>query len=476
MKRRSFLKTVCMAGAAVIPMAASAVGKPPVLTGRRPNIVFIMADDLGYGDLGCYGQKVIKTPNIDRLATQGVCFSQAYAGGPVCTPSRSVLMTGMHNGHSPARDNVPHYHTYLEETDITIAEVLKQAGYRCGGFGKWSLGDAGTAGRATNQGFDTWFGYLNQDHAHYYYTEYLDENEGRLELTGNSRSKAHYSHDLIVERALDFVKESKDSPFFLYGAFTLPHFSAESEDPDGLAVPSTDPYTDMEWSPKAKKYAAMIHRLDTDVGRILSLIEELGLADNTLVIFTSDNGGHEGMPAHLNTSGPLRGFKRDLTEGGIRVPMIARWPGRIPSGVSSDEVITFWDMLPTFAELAGVEAPPGIDGISIVDALAGGKVSSPHEYLYWDYGHCRDRYDQAVRMGNWKGIRLGQGSPIELYDLKRDIGEKNNVAGNHPDIVERIESIMKEAVCPDSRYPIGSVYKGKAIWQPDKQNPSANVK
>lgn len=476
MKRRSFLKTACMAGAAVIPIASSTVRASALLTGRRPNIVFIMADDLGYGDLGCYGQKLIQTPNIDRLAAQGVRFTQAYAGGPVCTPSRSVLMTGKHNGHTPARDNVPHYCTYLEEKDTTMAEVLKQAGYRCGGFGKWSLGDAGTAGRATNQGFDTWFGYLNQDHAHYYYTEYLDDDEGRLELTGNSLSKVHYSHDLIVERALGFIKENKDRPFFLYGAFTLPHFSAESEDPDGLAVPSTDPYTEKDWSAKAKKYAAMIHRLDRDVGRILSLLEALCLADTTLVIFTSDNGGHEGTPEHLNTSGPLHGFKRDLTEGGIRVPMIARWPGRIPADVSSDEMIAFWDMLPTFAELAGTEAPPGIDGISIVDALTGGRVAEPHNYLYWDYGHCRDRYDQAVRMGDWKGVRLGRDSRIELYNLERDIGETTDVAEHHPDIVEKMESIMEEAVRPDSRYPVGSVYKGNAIWQPDKQYPTAGVK
>lgn len=470
MNRRSFMKTALMAGAVAIPGSKSVAGASAALAGSRPNIVFIMADDLGYGDLGCYGQKRIETPNIDRLAAEGLRFTQTYAGGSVCTPSRSVLMTGLHNGHTPARDNVPHYHTYLEEDDVTLAEILKKAGYRCGGFGKWSLGDAGTAGRATNQGFDTWFGYLNQDHAHYYYTEYLDDDEGRLDLTGNGRSRAHYSHDLIVERALNFIKENTGNPFFLYGAFTLPHFSAESEDPDGLAVPSTDPYTDKDWSEKAKKYAAMIHRLDRDVGRIVSLIEELGLADNTLIIFTSDNGGHEGTPEFINTSGPLRGFKRDLNEGGIRVPLIARWPGNIPAGFVSDEVIAFWDMLPTFAALAGMEAPPDVDGISIIDALAGKRIENPHEYLYWDYGHCRERYDQAVRMGDWKGIRLGRGSQIELYNLKTDIGEKNNVAESHPDIVKRMETIMKEAVRPDGRYPIGSVYKGEPIWQHGKQD------
>jgi len=424
-----------------------------------------MADDLGYGDLGCYGQRLIRTPHIDDLAAEGLRFTQAYAGGPVCTPSRSVLMTGQHNGHTPARDNIPHYHTYLQEEDVTVAEVLKKAGYRCGGVGKWSLGDAGTVGRATNQGFDRWLGYLNQDHAHYYYTEYLDDNEGRLELTGNTESHRHYSHDLMAERALEFIRENKDHPFFLYGAFTLPHFSKKTEDPDGLAVPSTAPYTGKDWDEKSKKYAAMIHRLDRDVGRIVALIEELGLTRNTLIIFTSDNGGSGRTSAHINTSGPLRGFKRDLTEGGIRVPFIARWPGTVPMGASSHEIVTFWDMMPTFAELAGTEAPANTDGVSVVDALAGGRIPEPHEYLYWDYGHCRDRYDQAVRMGNWKGMRLGQHGKLQLYDLEDDIGETNDVADEHPDVVKEIEAIMEKAVVPDPRYAVGKKYRGGPIWK-----------
>jgi arylsulfatase A-like enzyme len=305
-------------------------------SGGRPNIIFIMADDLGYGDLGCYGQKLISTPQIDQLAADGIRFTQAYAGGPVCTASRSVLMTGMHNGHTPARDNVPHYPTYLQESDVTIAEVLKQSGYRCGGVGKWSLGDAGTVGRATNQGFDTWLGYLNQDHAHYYFTEYLDDGEGRRELAGNAASRKHYSHDLLTGRALEFVRESKAEPFFLYVAWTLPHFSARNEDPDGLTIPSTGPYSDREWDERSKKYAAMVHMLDVDVGRIVDLVDEMDLAENTLVIFTSDNGGHASVSKRFNTSGPLRGFKRSLNEGGIRVPLIARWTGTIPANQTSD--------------------------------------------------------------------------------------------------------------------------------------------
>lgn len=435
----------------------------------RPNIVLILADDLGYGDLGCYGQKLIRTPNIDRLAEQGMRFTQAYAGGPVCAASRAVLMTGLHNGHAPARDNIPHYATYLQGDDVTVAEVLKQAGYRTGGVGKWSLGDAGTVGRATNQGFDTWLGYLNQDHAHYYFTEYLDDDDGRLELHGNSRSRAKYSHDLLTERALKFIRvqEQDRRPFFLYAAYTLPHFSARAEDPDGLAVPSTEPYSDRDWDERAKKYAAMIHMLDRDVGRIVQLVDDCGLADETLIIFTSDNGGHASIDKQFDTGGPLRGHKRDLTEGGIRVPLIARWRRTIPAGQTSDEVVAFQDMLPTFAELARAIPPTDVDGVSVAPVLKGGKLAARREYLYWDYGHCRRRYDQAVRWKNWKGIRLGRDGEIQLYDLATDIGEINNVASQHPEIVQRIARIINTAPTPSDRYPIGTLYRGRPRWTPD---------
>lgn len=431
----------------------------------RPNIILIMADDLGYGDLGCYGQQVLKTPNIDRLASEGIRFTQAYAGGPVCTPSRSVLMTGLHNGHTPARDNIPHYPTYLREDDVTVAEVLKEAGYVCGGVGKWSLGDAGTEGSAVNQGFDKWFGYLNQDHAHYYYTEYLDDNDGILDLAGNTHTREHYSHDLIAERALGFIRENHEKPFFLYAAFTLPHFSSRNEDPDGLTVPSTAEFDDQDWPEKAKKYAAMMRMLDRDVGRIIDLVEELEIGENTLIVFTSDNGGHDAVWEGFQTSGPLRGYKRDLYEGGIRVPFLARWPDKIPQGKTSDEVLAHMDMMPTLAALAGGKVPPGIDGVSATAALFGGKVERPHEYLYWDFGHCRDRYDQAVRLGNWKGIRLGVGSPLQLYDLSSDLAEERDVAADHPDVVERIEKVMVDAVVPDKRYEVGALYTGKPIWK-----------
>lgn len=434
---------------------------------KQPNIVFIMADDLGYGDLGSYGGNTIATPNIDKLATEGVRFTQAYSGGPVCTPARSVLMTGLHNGHTVARDNVPHYHTYLRDDDITLAEVLQEAGYRCGGIGKWSLGDAGTEGRATAQGFDSWFGYLNQDHAHYYYPEYLDDDEDRLELTGNTTSREHYSHDLLTEHALDFIRDSQDAPFFFYGAYALPHFSAKDEDPDGFTVPTTAPYTDRDWDETSKKYAAMVHMLDRDVGRVIDLVDDLGLRDHTLVIFTSDNGGHKTIHERFDTNGPLRGYKRDLTEGGIRVPFIARWPGTVPAGKTSDEVIAFQDMLATFAKIAGAPVPANLDGISVLSALKGGAMKEQQRHLYWDYGHCRgNQYTQALRLGDWKGIRSRKtGNVLELYDLATDIGETTNVADAHPDIVQRISSLMDQAVTPDQRYEIGTKYKGSAIWK-----------
>lgn len=433
----------------------------------KPNIIFLMADDLGYGDPGCYDGTTIATPNIDRLGKEGIRFTQAYSGGPVCTSARCVLMTGMHNGHTAARDNVPHYHTYLHDEDITVAEVLKSAGYRCGGIGKWSLGDAGTEGRATNQGFDTWFGYLNQDHAHYYYPEYLDYNEGRLELTGNTESREHYTHDLLTERALRFIRESREEPFFLYGAYALPHFAAKDEDPDGFTVPTTDPYTEHPWDEKSKKYAAMVHMLDRDVGKIIDLIDELGLREQTLIIFTSDNGGHKTIHERFDTNGPLRGYKRDLTEGGIRVPFLARWPGTIPAGQTSHEVIAFQDMLPTFAQLAGAKPPNNLDGIPVLTAFQGNSLPENRPPLYWDYGHCRGKqYAQAARLGKWKGIRsVRTGNVMELYDLETDPAETTNLATTHPEIVKRIATFMEQAVTPNPRYEVGTIYRGSQIWK-----------
>ncbi len=462
MRRSGATRLFSGSWAVVLLALAACVGREP-----PPNIIFILADDLGYGELGCYGQALIETPNLDRLAAGGIRFTQAYAGGPVCAASRSVLMTGQHNGHTAARDNVPHYPTYLRREDVTLAEVLKGAGYRCGGIGKWSLGDPGTEGRATAQGFDSWFGYLNQDHAHYYYPAYLDDDEGRLELPENPTHRTDYSHDLMTGRTLDFIRETpRDRPFFFYAAYTLPHFGSTDEDPTAFPVPSDAPYQDRPgWDRASKNYAAMITRLDRDVGRIVDLIDELGLSGDTLIVFSSDNGPWGRAPRRFDSAGPLRGVKTQLYEGGIRVPFIARWPGTIPAGAVSDEVIGFHDILPTFAELAGVPAPGNIDGTSIVAALKGGAIEKPHEYFYWDYGHCRPRYDQAVRLGDWKGVRLGRDGPVQLFDLADDPGETTDVAGSHPGVVARIRNLMSEAVTPSAAYPVGSVYRGKPIWQ-----------
>jgi len=433
----------------------------------KPNIIFIMADDLGYGELGCYGQTLIQTPNIDRLAAQGIRFTQAYAGSTVCAPSRGILMTGLHDGHAPVRDNVPHYPSYLRDEDVTIAELLKQAGYHCGGIGKWSLGDPDTEGRPTNQGFDDWLGYLNQDHAHYYYPEYLDEGEAKRLLPGNAKSKKHYSHDLMTDWALRFIRESQTQPFFFYAAYTIPHYANSAEDPTQFPVPSDAPYEGRDWTQAEKNYAAMISLLDSDVGRIVALTRELDIRDNTLIIFTSDNGPWGGASLErFHSSGTLRGSKRSLYEGGIRVPFIASWPGMIPPNRVSQEVISFWDMLPTLAEVAGVPAPKSIDGNSVWRALKGQALRQTHPYLYWDYGHCRARYDQAVRLSDWKGIRQGPESDIQLYNMQSDMQERNNVADQHPGVVQKIAEIMQTAATPSERYPIGNIYGGQPIWKP----------
>ncbi len=425
-----------------------------------PNIVFILADDLGYGDLGCYGQKQIQTPNLDRLAADGMRFTQAYAGSTVCAPSRCCLMTGLHNGHGRIRDNLP-LGIYLKKADVTIAEVLKPAGYRTGAVGKWSLGLHGSEGKPNDQGFDDWFGHLDQDQAHYYYPDHLWDNDRVMLLAGNrGQQKKQYTADLFTERALQFIDQSKSGPFFLYLAYTLPHWSDYPKGtPESQIVPSDAPYHDRPWPQVERNYAAMVTRLDREVGRLLARLKERGLEENTLVFFTSDNGpSAEALhqPSFFQSGGPLRGVKRDLYEGGIRVPMIARWPGKVPAGKVSDQVWAFWDVLPTLAELAGAEPPRGLDGISLAPTLLGQPQTRPHEYLYWDYGHTRGKYLQAVRLGDWKGVRNGVGSPLELYNLKTDLGETRDVAPAHPEVVERIQQVMTNAGRADPNYPIAA--------------------
>jgi len=428
-----------------------------------PNIIFILADDLGYGDLGCYGQKQIRTPNIDRLAAEGMRFTQCYAGSTVCAPSRCCLMTALHTGHGRVRGNalVP-----LQAEDKTVAEVLKGAGYTTALVGKWGLGEPGSSGIPTKKGFDAFFGYLNQVHAHNYYPDYLWRDQQKVPLEGNVVEKgvavkrAKYSHDLFTEEALAFVDKNKSKPFFLYLAYTIPHANNEAGK-NGMEVPDDAPYTDKDWPPAQKNHAAMITRLDRDVGRLLKQLKDLGLDDKTLVLFSSDNGPHKeggADPKFFASSGPLRGFKRDLTEGGIRVPFIARWSGHVQAGSTSDLVCAFWDFLPTAAELAGTSAPDKLDGLSIVPTLLGekraGRPQKTHDFLYWEF-HERG-FDQAVRMGDWKYIcrPYAKDRPAELYNLKDDLGETRNVAGQHEDVVARMEAYLKEARTESKDWPV----------------------
>ena len=438
---------------------------------KKPNIIFILADDLGYGDLGCYGQKIIKTPNIDKLAKEGMRFTDHYAGSTVCAPSRCCLMTGYHTGHALIRGNA---NVPLRPSDVTVAELLKGAGYYTGIIGKWGLGEADSTGIPNRQGFDYWFGYLNQRHAHNYYPEYLWKNEEKFMLKnevnhviggsdrtpgGVATKRVEYSHDLFAADALRFVERNKNGPFFLYLALTIPHANNEAGN-KGMEVPSLGQYADKDWPEPQKAHAAMITRMDGDVGRLMAELKELKLDKDTLVMFSSDNGPHKeggGDPAFFDSSGPLRGYKRALYEGGIRVPLIARWPGRIKAGSVSHHISAFWDFLPTCCELVGIKAPQGIDGISMLPTLLGKPGEQrEHKYLYWEFHEQGKR--QAVRMGDWKGIRQNvaknPNGPIELYNLKSDIGEKNNVAARHPEIVAKIEAYMKAARTPSEHWPL----------------------
>jgi arylsulfatase A-like enzyme len=423
----------------------------------RPNILLILCDDLGYGDLGCYGQKLIQTPHIDRLAAEGTRFTQVYAGSSVCAPSRCCLMTGQHNGHARIRDNVPHG-IHLLEDDLTIAELLLAAGYRTGAIGKWSLGVHPTAGTPDRQGFQMFFGHQDQDQAHFYYPDHLWDGNQVVLLPGNRGDrKEQYTHDLFTGRAMQFLSQRSEQPFFLFLAYTLPHWSDYSlKSDDSLIVPSDAPYSDRDWPQVEKNYAAMVTMIDRDVGRLLEMLEAQGLAKDTLLLFTSDNGPSaeaKHRPAFFASAGPLRGVKRELYEGGIRVPMIVRWPGRTPVGHTSHEIWTHWDILPTLAEIVGQPLTHPIDGHSVSEAWKGGAAPS-HPYLYWDYGHTRGQYHQAVRIGDWKAVRRGADQAIELYDLRGDLAESQDIASQHPEIVQRMAETMATAVQPTPDYPI----------------------
>ena len=452
--RRQFLTFVAGGAAAgLIPFSGCKSELADLIANRaeRPNIIFILADDLGYGDLGCYGQKHIKTPNIDRIAAEGIRFTQHYAGSTVCAPSRCVLMTGLHTGHTAVRGNreiKPEGQYPIAAETITVAKVLKRAGYITAVVGKWGLGGPGSSGVPNKQGFDHWFGYLCQRKAHSYYPEYLWKNGKKIILEKNKAGKkGTYSHDLFTAEAMDFIRQNRNRRFFLYLPYTIPHTRYE--------IPSTEPYSDRPWAKKEKVHAAMITRMDRDIGRTMNLLKKLNIDEKTIVFFSSDNGAAQRWEDRFDSSGLLRGRKRDVYEGGIRTPLVVRWPGKIKPAAESDHISAFWDFLPTCAELAGVSAPENIDGISMVPTLLGrDDRQKRHKFLYWEFFHWKKGFYLAVRMSDFKVVRLSPTGPLELYNLKTDIAEKNNIAAEHPEIIAEIEAYLKTARTDSPHWPI----------------------
>lgn len=460
---------------------------------RRPNIIYIMTDDLGYGDLGCYGQKVVQTPNLDRMAQEGIRFTDHYSGHTVCRPSRLVLWTGQHVGHTGLTGNRPRSLTGMEQT---VAQRLKKAGYVTGGVGKWALGNVdepseiNNPGHPNNNGFDYWFGYLNQSNAHNFYPPFLWENRKQVPMPGNvlgdfpngrdrvSSVKTTYSHDRMTDAALRFIKDNHEKPFLLHVHWTIPHANNEAGrvHGDGMEVPDYGQYATQDWPAPEKGFAAMVSRMDLDVGRIFELLKELEIDENTVVFFTSDNGPHqEGGHSHefFDSNGPLTGYKRSMHDGGIRVPLLVRWPGKIKAGTVSDHPSAFWDFMPTACEIADLPLPdsfagsgssgaePGCDGISYLPTLQGaGAGQRKHEYLYW--ASQEGATSVGMRMGKWKlvnyrpprkrgrGSEAGKQKPVaeadsdwRLYDLSADIGEKNDLSDAHPAVVQKMLELLK---------------------------------
>jgi len=454
----------------LVLFVALAAGRLDAANQTRPNIIYIMVDDLGYGDLGCYGQKVVQTPNIDQLAAAGVKFTDHYSGHTVCRPSRLVLWLGKHVGHTGLTGNRPRS---LDSKQPTVASLIQQSGYATGGVGKWALGhvnepaEIDNAGHPNRNGFDYWFGYMNQSNAHNFFPTFLWENDHQVTLPGNvidpiaagrgrvSSKRVSYSHDFLTNAAFGFIERNHDKPFLLHIHWTIPHANNEGGrvHGDGMEVPSYGIYADKDWPSPEKGFAAMISHMDADVGRLMKLLKKLNLDEKTLVIFTSDNGPHnEGGHKHefFNSNGPLTGFKRSMHEGGIRVPLIARWPGKIAADTVSDHPSGFYDFVPTACELAGVEAPKDSDGISYVASLLGQRdQQKKHEYLY-----CASQEgatDIGVRYGNWKLVRYrakkgktqDADSLWRLYDLSNDIGEQNDLSAKHPDVVRTITDLLR---------------------------------
>ena len=436
----------------------------------KPNVIYILADDLGYGDLSVYGQTNFSTPNIDALAKKGMLFRQHYSAAPVCAPARGSLMTGLHTGHGAVRGNSevqPEGQQSMPADTFTLAHMFKKAGYATGGFGKWGLGAPGSASEPLKMGFDRFYGFNCQRLAHHYYPYFLWNDDQREMLWGNfGMETKQFAPDLIQAQALSFIEKNKDKPFFLYYAIIQPH--AEMIAPEkymakyrGKFSPEkpyegTDDGPEFRKSPYASQsepraaFAAMVDTLDEDVGELIAKLKELGIADNTLVIFTSDNGPHQEAghdPDYFKSNGGLRGYKRDLYEGGIRVPMLACWPGKIPAGTVTDHISAFHDVLPTMAQLTGQPIPKGIDGVSFLPTLLQQGSQEKHDYLYWEFHELKGRV--AIRKGGWKGVRYNVSadisSPLELYDLAKDPGERNNVAAQNAEVVRELNELIKNA-------------------------------
>ncbi|OUX38398.1 MAG: arylsulfatase [Kiritimatiellaceae bacterium TMED266] len=446
---------------------------------RLPNIIYILTDDLGYGDLSCNGQTFFKTPHIDRLAAEGMKFTQHYSGSTVCAPSRCSLMTGKHTGHAVVRGNYevkPEGQKSMPADTFTMAHMLQQAGYTTGLFGKWGLGAPGSPSEPLKMGFDRFYGYNCQRHAHHYYPYFIWNDNQREMLWGNfGMETEEYAPTLIHAEVMQFIEDNQDRPFFCYYAVIQPHaemFAPEEymEKYRGKYLPESA-YEGTDDGPDFRKYsygsqseahaafAAMVHMIDEYVGDITAYLKELGIDDNTLIVFTSDNGPHqEGghNPNYFNSNGSLRGFKRDLYEGGIKVPMIAWWPGKIKRGTQTDHLSAFWDVMPTVAEMTGASAPEDVDGISFLPTLLNRKGQAEHDYLYWEFHEKKGRL--AIRKGTWKGVRydvsIDANSTLELYDLSTDPGEQNNIAQQHPDVVAELDMLIKSArtVSPVEKY------------------------
>ena len=441
----------------------------------RPNVIVIMVDDMGYGDLGCYGSKLIRTPRLDRMAADGIRFTDFYSGTSVCAPSRAALMTGLHTGHTAVRGNreiKPEGQYPLPDSSFTMAELFRGAGYATGGFGKWGLGSPGSSGDPMHQGFMRFYGYNCQREAHHLYPDHLWSDKLRVALDNRFDQQRQYAPDLIQEQALSFISAHAGRPFFMYLAYTPPHAALQVPPGDSAfeaykKIFNEQPQPIAEWKgtgyqpnpyPKAA-YAAMVSRIDRYVGEVLDRLKAHGIDRQTLVLFTSDNGPHKeggNDPAYFNSAAGFRGVKRSLYEGGMRVPLIAHWPAVIRKPSVTDHVSASWDLLPTFAALLGKPLPAAVDGLSLLPLLQGRRGQMVHPYLYWEFHEENGR--QAVRMGYWKGVRQQlvkqPDGPIELYDLRNDPSESKDLSASHPDIVARIGQIMKTARVEHPDFPL----------------------